>query len=1078
MGIGRGKGKRLMSGLLSLAMMLSVFSGMSFTVFADDEQEYPLYVGGEQVTYENMSSFGGEATDSFVFDDSGSVSKLTLKDATLTDTVKYTGTKNLNVILIGDNSIDVTDPESTDEVDGFVSTQADVTFMLDNNNPGSLSIKASGIGIYIEQSGGSITAIACDISVETDNDGVSAVVATHFTQRGGSLDLKGVNSALTCETGTLEANGVLNAVATGTASICCGINLTEESGTFTITSGSFTASGYGKAVNGKVKNKEAGMGWTSTNPTTIGKTINPSESGQTLAYKKVQFPSPYKSIESINVTVPVPQIGSSVAADGSVECTIEDADANYVISEAKYTTTANPVEGDMDIGYTIKFAPKDDTYIFPAGSSDVTLTVNGTTYTVGKNDFVSNLLTFSGTVRTAAKQDQTITGVESSYTIKVGDKIQIEPAAQGAISVTGNTGVVDYKKVEGTNKFEITGKAAGSAEITVKAAATPSYKEASKVITITVAKGDSSLTKAPAAKDLTYTGADQALVDKGEATNGTMQYALGSDNKTAPTSGWSTSIPSGKDAKTYYVWYKVAGGSNYSGVEPACVSVKIAKAKATLSKTPEAKSLTYNKADQALVSAGSATAGTLMYAAGKDSKTAPTSGWTTSVPTGKDAGTYYVWYKVEGNDNITGIAAKCITVKIAMGQAEVSKAPAAKTGLKENGTDLALVSAGTAKNGTLKYALGKDSKTAPKSDWTTSVPTASEAGTYYVWYKAEGDSNYSDSAAKCITVKIAEDTSKTSIKSASVGFEHKEYPYVGIPVHPNISVVLNGTQLKGKEEFTGELKDNDKVGTASLTITGVGKYKHSITKTFKIVTASVACSKTFESNVKDATDWSSSDKTIATVDSNGKITGKQAGSATITYKYKGETKTFTIQVLYKDVIKSSDFWYEPTYYLSGLGVVKGYDNQTKFKPDNDCTRAQMVTFLWRLNGSPKPKSTTTAFTDIKKSDYYYNAVLWAVEQGITTGTSKTKFGPAGVCTRAQTVTFLWRMAGKPAIGDAKNPFSDVKKGQYYYEAVIWASNQKIVAGYKDGTFKPSGKCARRQMVTFLYKYDKFVNGKG
>ena len=130
----------------------------------------------------------------------------------------------------------------------------------------------------------------------------------------------------------------------------------------------------------------------------------------------------------------------------------------------------------------------------------------------------------------------------------------------------------------------------------------------------------------------------------------------------------------------------------------------------------------------------------------------------------------------------------------------------------------------------------------------------------------------------------------------------------------------------------------------------------------------------------------------------------------------------------------------------------------------------MVTFLWRLNGSPAPKSTSCKFTDVKKGAYYYKAVLWAVEKGITAGVSKTKFKPSGVCTRAQTVTFLWRMAGKPSIGSAKNPFKDVKKTDYFYDAVIWASNNKIVAGYKDKTFKPSGKCLRRQMVTFLYKY--------
>ncbi|MBO4461173.1 MAG: S-layer homology domain-containing protein [Clostridiales bacterium] len=181
-----------------------------------------------------------------------------------------------------------------------------------------------------------------------------------------------------------------------------------------------------------------------------------------------------------------------------------------------------------------------------------------------------------------------------------------------------------------------------------------------------------------------------------------------------------------------------------------------------------------------------------------------------------------------------------------------------------------------------------------------------------------------------------------------------------------------------------------------------------------------------------------------------------------------------LTVVYKDVLDENDFWYKPTYALSAKGVVKGYDNQTKFKPANDCTRAQMVTFLWRLAGSPAPKSGTCNFGDVKKDDYYYKAVIWAVEQGITTGVSKTEFAPSKVCTRAQTVTFLWRMAGKPSVGTAKNPFSDVNSKDYFYNAVIWASSQKIVAGYSDGTFRPQGKCLRRQMVTFLYKFDKAV----
>ncbi|MCR4671595.1 MAG: leucine-rich repeat protein [Saccharofermentans sp.] len=247
--------------------------------------------------------------------------------------------------------------------------------------------------------------------------------------------------------------------------------------------------------------------------------------------------------------------------------------------------------------------------------------------------------------------------------------------------------------------------------------------------------------------------------------------------------------------------------------------------------------------------------------------------------------------------------------------------------------------------------------------------------------------------------------------------------------------------------------------------------------------ATVICGERVSLNVtligkKSVIKWKTSDKNIADVDEFGNISTKQAGSVTITATAAGESASCVVTVLYKDVAETKDFWYAPTNYLTANNVVKGYDNQTKFKPGNDCTRAQVVTFLWRLAGEPKSKTTTTKFMDVNKSAYYYKAVIWALEKGITTGVSKTKFNPSGVCSRAQTVTFLWRMAGKPEPKTRSCKFSDVKSKDYFYKATIWASEKKIVAGYDDGTFKPKDKCLRRQMVTFLYKYDKFVNGKG
>jgi len=220
--------------------------------------------------------------------------------------------------------------------------------------------------------------------------------------------------------------------------------------------------------------------------------------------------------------------------------------------------------------------------------------------------------------------------------------------------------------------------------------------------------------------------------------------------------------------------------------------------------------------------------------------------------------------------------------------------------------------------------------------------------------------------------------------------------------------------------------------------------------------------------------WKSSDNSIATVDSSGLVKAKKAGNVTITAAAAGKTAKCKISVLYKDVTDYSAFWFEPTYYLTNKEVVKGYDNQTRFKPANKCTRAQMVTFIWRLKGEPAPKSTNCKFSDVKKTDYFSKACIWGNEQGIVEGYKDGTFGPQITCARKHAVTFLWRLAGKPEPVTNKNMFSDVKKGDYFYKATLWASENKILAGYEDGTFRPNGDCLRRQMVTFLYKYDKNI----
>ncbi len=170
-----------------------------------------------------------------------------------------------------------------------------------------------------------------------------------------------------------------------------------------------------------------------------------------------------------------------------------------------------------------------------------------------------------------------------------------------------------------------------------------------------------------------------------------------------------------------------------------------------------------------------------------------------------------------------------------------------------------------------------------------------------------------------------------------------------------------------------------------------------------------------------------------------------------------------------DVDRSADSWsHAPIDWAVVQKITNGKD-ETHFDPKGVCTRAEAVTFLYRAAGEPEVTTAKNPFSDVKESDYYYNAVLWAVETGVTNGTSETTFSPKANCTRAQIVTFLFRACKGAAPEGAVNPFSDVPAGQWYTDAVLWAVAEEITNGMTDTTFVPGGDCTRAQIVTFLYR---------
>ena len=213
---------------------------------------------------------------------------------------------------------------------------------------------------------------------------------------------------------------------------------------------------------------------------------------------------------------------------------------------------------------------------------------------------------------------------------------------------------------------------------------------------------------------------------------------------------------------------------------------------------------------------------------------------------------------------------------------------------------------------------------------------------------------------------------------------------------------------------------------------------------------------------------------------NVKIDGKSIG-AVKSYTFENVRRTHTIEVIFMKAngnpqtgvfvdVATGSYYEDAVDWAVENGITQGTDD-THFSPDGICTRAQAATFLWRAAGSPKPETRTMPFTDVPAGSYYYDAVLWAVENGITKGTSDTTFSPNKTCSRAQIVTFLWRYEKSPAAGTA-NLFVDVKSTVYYADAVLWAVKEDITKGTTSTTFSPDADCTRAQIVTFLWRCKK------
>ena len=420
------------------------------------------------------------------------------------------------------------------------------------------------------------------------------------------------------------------------------------------------------------------------------------------------------------------------------------------------------------------------------------------------------------------------------------------------------------------------------------------------------------------------------------------------------------------------------------------------------------------------------------------------------------------------------------------------------------GQTLTLTTTGGSGTGTVTYRIDTDASTGEATiDPETGVLTPVKVGSVSVIATKAGDNDYNDvtSAPFVLMIKPATPTGEpnyTKITTSGKTLKDAALTTKGSTLNPSDGKLEwvddkgeplpDDTTVKANTTYKWRFTPDDDNYT---TLTGEVELYHKSSSgggwydsyyTIKATAgAGGSISPSGSVSVREGRDQTftiTPDKSYAV--SNVKIDGKSIG-AVKSYTFENVSRTHTIEVIFMKAngnpqtgvfvdVATGSYYEDAVDWAVGNGITQGTD-ATHFAPDGICTRAQAVAFLWRAAGSPKPETRTMPFTDVPAGSYYYDAVLWAVENDITKGTSDTTFSPNMTCTRAQIVAFLWRSEKSPAAGTA-NPFADVKSTAYYADAVLWAVKENITRGTTNTTFSPDADCTRAQIVTFLWRCKK------
>lgn len=575
-------------------------------------------------------------------------------------------------------------------------------------------------------------------------------------------------------------------------------------------------------------------------------------------------------------------------------------------------------------------------------------------------------------------------------------------------------------------------------------------------------------------------------------------------------------VGNGKDVAVSGLALSGADADNYTLGPVTGVTVNITKANAP-SLTDVTVQQRYSEASgqASVASVGMPTgAGTLTYAKGNESTTGTVNVTDWSVDESGKV-TYTLSGGAEGDTVtlpvvISSVNYQDATVNVAITLTEKNSQAALTLSNAEMtyGGTLTLSAAGGSGRGEVTYAIvsGGDLATLDGS-----VLTATGVGTVTVQATKAGDSDYNEATATAtITIKKAVPAMTLSASPSSLTGGTVTLTVTGAPGSVTVTCTSDSgitvTKVDGQQyTWTVTLPSGAKSYTFSAAYAGDDNHE----------SAAATCTVTVRSSGGGSSGGGSSSTTyVPSVDAgrNGDVTvspsrpssgqtvtitvdpdaGYELDDLTVTdargnvvkvtdngdgtYSFTQPSSKVTIEATFAEIqeepalaftdVTERDYYYDAVLWAVENGVTSGTSSVT-FSPDANVSRAQMVTFLWRAAGSPEPQSSVNPFTDVSSSAYYYDAVLWAVENGITSGTSATTFGPESAVSRAQAVTFLWRSASSPIVSGGS--FADVADDAYYAQAVAWAAQEGITSGTGGNNFSPDQIVSRAQAVTFLYR---------